>query len=139
MLGFVLMAVGVISLAYGILSTARMMSVFIPRIEEATSSQLASFFFASTPQAILWSTAFATFFASGIILQRMDSSGSDRQLDGLSGILKREEEPSGTGPVGNRKRTREADERVQAIKVEVLRAIQRLEMLDNPEDETRDS
>lgn len=127
------MAAGIISLAYGTFSIARIMGVFIPRIEGATVNQLASFFYASMPQAVLWSTAFATFFASGILLEKVSASEPSRQSDELAEILKSKQGSSGTRSTSEMKRRREADERVEAIKAEVLKAIQRLERLDNGE------
>jgi len=139
LLGRILMAAGIISLTYGTFSTARIMNVFIPKIEEATTNQLASFFCASMPQAILWSTAFATFFASGILLEKVSASEPGRQSNELTEILKFQQGSSGTGPTSEIKRRREADERVEAIKAEVLKAIQRLERLDNLEDNAKGS
>jgi hypothetical protein len=133
------MAAGIISLTCGTLSTARIMNVFIPKIEEATANQLASFFYASMPQAILWSTAFATFFASGILLEKASASEPSTQSNELTEILKSQQGSSGIRPTSDVKRRREADERVEAIKAEVLKAIQRLERLGNMEDNAKGS
>ena len=138
LLGMLLMTAGVFSLAFGIFSIARLMNIFIPRMEEATISQLASFFYASTPQAILWSIAFATFFASGILMGKASLSESSEQA--FSKMLKsRVRLTEGMSVDGEEPPRNEVDERIQAIKNEVLRAIQRLEKLDRLEERTKDS
>jgi len=132
LLGTILIAAGIASLLFGIFSAASMMSILIPNLEEVTSKQLISFFYASTPQAILWSIAFATFFASGIFLVKTESPECNGQEDGLSAPSSLRE-PLET-EVGHRdfdERPRnKAEERIQAIKAEVLKAIERLEELD---------
>jgi len=131
LLGTVLMAAGVACLFFGVFSAARMANILIPNLEEATSKELISFFYASTPQAVLWSIAFATFFASGIFLVKTGSSECNSQQDGLS-VLSSLRQPLET-EVGHRdfdERPRnKAEERIQTIKAEVLKAIERLQEL----------
>jgi len=130
-LGSILVAAGVTSLAFGVFSTARLMIVFVPRMEEATNSQLASFFYASTPQTILWSIAFATFFISGVYLKTRSSESTVEGID-LTKMLK-SRESLGTEhrvEVDDERRRGDAEERIRAVKTEVLKAIERLDKLD---------
>jgi hypothetical protein len=134
-LGIVLSAAGLTCLALGIFSVCRLLNVFIPNMEEATTNELASFFYVSTPQTILWSIAFVTFFASGMFLATR-TSGLTEEVDELSKVLRASGDPEtdveGQDSGGQVKS--EADNRVLTIKAEVLKAIERLEKLDQSTD-----
>jgi len=133
-LGIVLSVAGLVCLALGILSVSRLMNVFIPNMEEATSNELASFFYISTPQTILWSIAFVTFFASGMFLTTRPA-GSSEEVDELSKVLKERGTPEIDAWGQDLEQVkREAENRVLAIKAEVLKAIERLEKLDQSTD-----
>ena len=130
-LALILIMVGGMNLIFGILSIYRTMNALIVNMEIASSSELQSFFYVATPQAILWSIAFTTFFASGILLGRSGSSDLS-ELTYLSKTLKidngskNELEPLTRGE----KQRNLADERLLQIKEEVLKAIERLESLE---------
>ena len=130
-LALILIMVGGMSLIFGILSIYRTMNALIVNMEIASSSELQSFFYVATPQAILWSIAFTTFFASGILLGRSGSSDLS-ELTYLSKTLKidngskNELEPLTRGE----KQRNLVDERLLQIKEEVLKAIERLESLE---------
>ncbi len=100
-------------------------------MEIATNSELQSFFYVATPQAILWSIAFTTFFSSGILIGKADSS----DLSELTYLSKTSKLDNGskneleTFARGEKKRNL-ADERLLQIKEEVLKAIERLESLE---------
>ena len=119
------------SLIYGTLSIYRTMNALIANMEIATSSELQSFFYVATPQAILWSIAFTTFFASGILLGRSGSSDLS-ELTYLSKTLKLDNGSKNeleTFTRGEKQRNL-VDERLLQIKEEVLKAIERLENLE---------
>jgi hypothetical protein len=130
-LALILIIAGGISLIFGILSIYRIMNALIPSMEIATISELESFFYVATPQAILWSIAFTTFFASGILLGRSGTSELS-ELTFLSKTLKldnsskKELEPF----IRREKQRNLVDERLLQIKEEVLKAIERLESLE---------
>jgi hypothetical protein len=134
-LGIVLSTAGLTCLALGVFSVSRLLNVFIPNMEEATTNELASFFYVSTPQTILWSIAFVTFFASGMFLVTR-TSGLTEEVDELSEVLRASGDPEtdveGQDSGGQVKS--EADNRVLTIKAEVLKAIERLEKLDQSTD-----
>lgn len=130
-LALILIIVGGMSLIFGILSIYRTMNTLIANMEIATSSELQSFFYVATPQAILWSIAFTTFFASGILLGRSGSSDLS-ELTYLSKTLKLDNGSKNeleTSTRGEKQRNL-VDERLLRIKEEVLKAIERLESLE---------
>lgn len=129
LLGLVLMGAGVMSLILGISLTARLMNILAPRIETATGDQLAAFFYTATPQTLFWSIAFATFFSSGIFLAYPRSSASNAVGD-VSKILRSGATTRTDAGAIERPRSN-AEERIQAVTAEVLRAIKRLEKLDS--------
>jgi len=100
-------------------------------METANSSELQSFFYIATPQAILWSIAFTTFFASGILLGRSGPSDLS-ELTYLSKSLKIDNGKKNELETLTRteKRRNLVDERLLQIKEEVLKAIERLESLE---------
>jgi hypothetical protein len=123
--------VGGMSLIFGILSIYRTMNALIVNMEIASSSELQSFFYVATPHAILWSIAFTTFFASGILLGRSGSSDLS-ELTYLSKTLKMDNSSKNeleTLTRGEKQRNL-VDERLLQIKEEVLKAIERLESLE---------
>lgn len=130
-LALILIIAGGISLIFGILSIYRTMNVLMENMEIATNSELQSFFYVATPQAILWSIAFTTFFSSGILIGKADSS----DLSELTYLSKTSKLDNGskneleTFARGEKKRNL-ADERLLQIKEEVLKAIERLESLE---------
>ncbi len=134
-LGIVLSAAGLTCLALGIFSVSRLMNIFIPNMEEATSNELASFFYISTPQTILWSIAFVTFFASGMFLTTR-TAGLTEEVDELSKVLRESGDPEilAASQDSEEQVKSEADNRVLTIKAEVLKAIERLEKLDQSTD-----
>lgn len=134
-LGIVLSAAGLVCLALGIFSVSRLMNIFIPNMEEATSNELASFFYISTPQTILWSIAFVTFFASGMFLTTR-TAGLTEEVDVLSKVFGESGDPEidAEGQDSDEQVKSEADNRVLTIKAEVLKAIERLEKLDQSTD-----
>ena len=127
----VLIAIGGISLIFGILSIYRIMNVLITNIETVTSSELQAFFYVATPQVILWSIAFTTFFVSGILLARSGSSDLS-ELTYLSKSLRLDNGPRNQIQKFDRveKQRNLVDERVLQLKEEVLKAIERLEDLE---------
>lgn len=130
-LALILIIVGGMSLIFGILSIYRTMNALIANMEIASSSELQSFFYVATPQAILWSIAFTTFFASGILLGRSGSSDLS-ELTYLSKTLKLDNGSKNeieTLTRGEKQRNL-VDERLLQIKDEVLKAIERLESLE---------
>ncbi|MCW4042553.1 MAG: hypothetical protein NWE90_02365 [Candidatus Bathyarchaeota archaeon] len=130
-LALILIIVGGMSLIFGILSIYRTMNALIANMEIASSSELQSFFYVATPQAILWSIAFTTFFASGILLGRSGSSDLS-ELTYLSKTLKLDNGSKNeieTLTRGEKQRNL-VDERLLQIKNEVLKAIERLERLE---------
>ena len=130
-LALILIMVGGMSLIFGILSIYRTMNALIVNMEIASSSELQSFFYVATPQAILWSIAFTTFFASGILLGRSGSSDLS-ELTYLSKTLKIDNgSKNELEPLTRREKQRNlVDERLLQIKEEVLKAIERLESLE---------
>ena len=132
LLGIILIAAGLASLLFGIFSAASIMRVLIPNLEEATSRELISFFYASTPQTVLWSITFATFFASGMFLVKASSSECNGQEDNLSGqsFSRQPLETEAAYRDFDARPRNKAEERIQAIKADVLKAIERLEELD---------
>jgi len=130
-LALILIIAGGISLIFGILSIYRIMNALIPSMEIATISELESFFYVATPQAILWSIAFTTFFASGILLGRSGTSELS-ELTFLSKTLKLDNSSKNElEPFTRREKQRNlVDERLLQIKEEVLKAIERLESLE---------
>lgn len=130
-LALILIIVGGMSLIFGMLSIYRTMNALITNMEIASSSELQSFFYVATPQAILWSIAFTTFFASGILLGRSGSSDLS-ELTYLSKTLKLDNGSKNeieTLTRGEKQRNL-VDERLLQIKDEVLKAIERLESLE---------
>lgn len=130
-LALILIMVGGMSLIFGILSIYNTMNALIINMEIASSSELQSFFYVATPQAILWSIAFTTFFASGILLGRSGSSDLS-ELTYLSKTLKIDNGSKNeleTLTRGEKQRNL-VDERLLQIKEEVLKAIERLESLE---------
>lgn len=130
-LALILIIVGGMSLIFGMLSIYRTMNALIANMEIASSSELQSFFYVATPQAILWSIAFTTFFASGILLGRSGSSDLS-ELTYLSKTLKLDNGSKNeieTLTRGEKQRNL-VDERLLQIKDEVLKAIERLESLE---------
>ena len=130
-LALILIMVGGMSLIFGILSIYRTMNALIVNMEIASSSELQSFFYVATPQAILWSIAFTTFFASGILLGRSGSSDLS-ELTYLSKTLKIDNgSKNELKPLTRGEKQRNlVDERLLQIKEEVLKAIERLESLE---------
>ena len=130
-LALILIIVGGMSLIFGILSIYRTMNALIANMEIASSSELQSFFYVATPQAILWSIAFTTFFASGILLGRSGSSDLS-ELTYLSKTLKLDNGSKNEMETLTRgeKQRNLVDERLLQIKDEVLKAIERLERLE---------
>jgi hypothetical protein len=123
--------VGGMSLIFGIISIYGTMNALIVNMEIASSSKLQSFFYAATPHAILWSIAFTTFFTSGILLGRSGSSDLS-ELTYLSKTLKIDNGSKNeleTLTRGEKQRNL-VDERLLQIKEEVLKAIERLESLE---------
>jgi hypothetical protein len=99
-------------------------------MEIASSSELQSFFYVATPQAILWSIAFTTFFTSGIILGRSGTSDLS-EVTYLSKTLKVDNDSNELETLTRRVKQRNlVDERLLVIKEEVLKAIERLERLE---------
>ncbi|MBS7622506.1 hypothetical protein KEJ39_02365 [Candidatus Bathyarchaeota archaeon] len=137
LLGSIMIAVGVTCLLLGVYSSARMMSVFLPNIEGATKEDLTYFFYASTPQVLLWSIAFATFFASGIFLVKTGPECTSPE-DGPASQPSYEELLKEDHMGFSMQPRNEAEERIRFIKSEVLRAIKRLEDLDRQEEATGD-
>lgn len=138
LLGSLMIAVGVTCLLLGISSAVRMMSVYLPSLEEATREKLIYFFYASTPQVLLWSITFATFFASGIFL--MKTGPECTSLEDRPASPPSSEEPLKESQMSFDEQPRnEAEERIRVIKSEVLKAIERLEDLDRGETATGDS
>ncbi|MGB6681264.1 MAG: hypothetical protein WBF08_08095 [Candidatus Bathyarchaeia archaeon] len=130
-LALILIIVGGMSLIFGMLSIYRTMNALIANIEIASSSELQYFFYVATPQAILWSIAFTTFFASGILLGRSGSSDLS-ELTYLSKTLKLDNGSKNeieTLTRGEKQRNL-VDERLLQIKNEVLKTIERLESLE---------
>ena len=130
-LALILIIVGGMSLIFGMLSIYRTMNALIANMEIASSSELQSFFYVATPQAILWSIAFTTFFASGILLGRSGSSDLS-ELTYFSKTLKLDNGSKNeieTLTRGEKQRNL-VDERLLQIKDEVLKAIERLESLE---------
>ncbi len=119
------------SLIFGMLSIYRTMNALIANMEIASSSELQSFFYVATPQVILWSIAFTTFFASGILLGRSGSSDLS-ELTYLSKTLKLDNGSKNEMETFTRgeKQRNLVDERLLQIKDEVLKAIERLESLE---------
>lgn len=119
------------SLIFGIMSIYGTMNALIVNMEIASSSELQSFFYAATPQAILWSIAFTTFFTSGILLGRSGSSDLS-ELTYLSKTLKIDNgSKNGLETLTRGEKQRNlVDERLLQIKEEVLKAIERLESLE---------
>ena len=119
------------SLIFGMLSIYRTMNALIANMEIASSSELPSFFYVATPQAILWSIAFTTFFASGILLGRSGSSDLS-ELTYLSKTLKLDNGSKNEMETFTRgeKQRNLVDERLLQIKDEVLKAIERLKSLE---------
>lgn len=119
------------SLIFGMLSIYRTMNALIANMEIASSSELQSFFYVATPQAILWSIAFTTFFASGILLGRSGSSDLS-ELTYLSKTLKLDNGSKNEMETFTRgeKQRNLVDERLLQIKDEVLKAIERLKSLE---------
>ncbi len=107
------------------------MNTFFTDLENATSSELQAFFYVATPQVILWSIAFTTFFVSGILLGRSGSSDLS-ELTYLSKSLKLDNNQRSKNETFDRgeKQRNLVDERVQQMKEEVLKAIERLENLE---------
>lgn len=130
-LALILIIVGGMSLIFGMLSIYRTMNALIANMEIASSSELQSFFYVATPQAILWSIAFTTFFASGILLGRSGSSDLS-ELTYLSKTLKLDNGSKNEIETLTRGETQRnlVDERLLQIKDEVLKAIERLESLE---------
>ncbi len=130
-LAMILIIVGGISLIFGILSIYSIMNTFFTDLENATSSELQAFFYVATPQVILWSIAFTTFFVSGILLGRSGSSDLS-ELTYLSKSLKLDNNQRSKNETFDRgeKQRNLVDERVQQMKEEVLKAIERLENLE---------
>jgi hypothetical protein len=130
-LALILIMVGGMSLIFGILSIYRIMNALIVNMEIASSSELESFFYVATPQAILWSIAFTTFFASGILLGRSESSDLS-ELTYLSKTLKIDNgSKNELETLTRREKQRNlVDERLLQIKEEVLKTIERLESLE---------
>lgn len=130
-LALILIIVGGMSLIFGMLSIYRTMNALIANIEISSSSELQYFFYVATPQAILWSIAFTTFFASGILLGRSGSSDLS-ELTYLSKTLKLDNGSKNeieTLTRGEKQRNL-VDERLLQIKNEVLKTIERLESLE---------
>lgn len=130
-LALILIIVGGMSLIFGMLSIYRTMNALIANIEISSSSELQYFFYVATPQAILWSIAFTTFFASGILLGRSGSSNLS-ELTYLSKTLKLDNGSKNeieTLTRGEKQRNL-VDERLLQIKNEVLKTIERLESLE---------
>lgn len=119
------------SLIFGMLSIYRTMNALIANMEIASSSELQSFFYVATPQVILWSIAFTTFFASGILLGRSGSSDLS-ELTYLSKTLKLDNGSKNEMETFTRgeKQRNLVDERLLQIKDEVLKAIERLKSLE---------
>ncbi len=130
-LALILIIVGGMSLIFGMLSIYRTMNALIANMEIASSSELQSFFYVATPQAILWSIAFTTFFASGILLGRSGSSDLS-ELTYLSKTLKLDNGSKNEMETFTRgeKQRNSVDERLLQIKDEVLKAIERLKSLE---------
>ncbi|MEE9458957.1 MAG: hypothetical protein V3V84_04245 [Candidatus Bathyarchaeia archaeon] len=130
-LALILIIVGGMSLIFGMLSIYRTMNALIANMEIASSSELQSFFYVATPQVILWSIAFTTFFASGILLGRSGSSDLS-ELTYLSKTLKLDNGSKNEMETFTRgeKQRNLVDERLLQIKDEVLKAIERLESLE---------
>lgn len=130
-LALILIIVGGMSLIFGMLSIYRTMNALIANMEIASSSELQSFFYVATPQAILWSIAFTTFFASGILLGRSGSSDLS-ELTYLSKTLKLDNGSKNEMETFTRgeKQRNLVDERLLQIKDEVLKAIERLKSLE---------
>jgi hypothetical protein len=107
------------------------MNAFIPSMETATISEFKSFYYLATPHAILWSIAFTTFFGSGIFLGRYGSSEIS-ELTFLSKTLKFDDVSKNELETFTRsaKQRNLADERLLEIKEEVLKAIERLQSLE---------
>lgn len=126
----ILIVVGGISLIFGILSIYRIMNALITNLENATSKELQAFFYVATPQVILWSIAFTTFFVSGILLGRSGSSDLS-ELSYLSKSLKLDNNQSQIETFDRReKQMNLVDDKILQIKEEVLKAIERLETLE---------
>ncbi|MEM4250458.1 MAG: hypothetical protein QW828_01280 [Candidatus Bathyarchaeia archaeon] len=137
LLGSIMIAVGVTCLLVGVSSEARMMSAYLPNLEEATREELIYFFYASTPQVLLWSIAFATFFVSGIFLVKTGPECASLEDGPISPSFS--EEPLKESQMSFDEQPRnEAEERIRLIKSEVLKAIERLEDLDRQEASTGD-
>lgn len=130
-LAMILIIVGGISLIFGIMSIYRIMNALITNLENATSSELQAFFYVATPQVILWSIAFTTFFVSGILLGKSGSSDLT-ELTYLSKSLKLDDSQRNQIETFDRgeKQRNLVDEKVLQIKEEVLKAIERLENLE---------
>lgn len=130
-LALILIIVGGMSLIFGMLSIYKTMNALIANMEIASSSELQSFFYVATPQVILWSIAFTTFFASGILLGRSGSSDLS-ELTYLSKTLKLDNGSKNEMETFTRgeKQRNLVDERLLQIKDEVLKAIERLKSLE---------
>ena len=126
-----MIVVGGISLIFGILSIYRIMNALIANLENATSSELQAFFYVATPQVILWSIAFTTFFVSGILLGRSGLSDLS-ELAYLSNSLKLDNnQRNPIVPFERREMQRNLiDDKLLQIKEKVLKAIERLENLE---------
>ena len=126
-----MIVVGGISLIFGILSIYRIMNALIANLENATSSELQAFFYVATPQVILWSIAFTTFFVSGILLGRSGLSDLS-ELAYLSNSLKLDNnQRNPIVPFERREMQRNlVDDKLLQIKEKVLKAIERLENLE---------
>jgi hypothetical protein len=127
----ILIVVGGISLIFGILSIYRNMDALIANLENATSNELQAFFYVATPQVILWSIAFTTFFVSGILLGRSGSSDLS-ELTYLSKSLKLDNTQRNQIETFDRREKQRnlVDDKILQIKEEVLKAIERLETLE---------
>ena len=118
------------SLIFGILSIYQTMNALIVNMEIASSNELQYFFYVATPQAILWSIAFTTFFTSGILLGRSGTSDLS-EVTYLSKTLKVDNDSNELETLTRRVKQRNlVDERLLVIKEEVLKAIERLERLE---------
>jgi hypothetical protein len=92
------------------------MNALIPSMKIATISELESFFYVATPQAILWSIAFTTFSELTFLSKTLKLDNSSKNE--LEPFIRRE------------KQRNLVDERLLQIKEEVLKAIERLESLE---------
>ena len=89
-------------------------------MEIADINELQSFFYVATPQAILWSIAFTTFFTSGILLGRSGTSDIS-EVTYLSKTLKVDNDSNELETLTRREKQRNlVDERLLVIKEEVL-------------------